>query len=427
MAIEDDDTKDREIWTAVSRQWYAKDPNKKHTTSRLHHHLAILARPNALQQLFYYSKSLCVPIPYLSARESIMTLFEPHISRPTLAKIPEIDAASERAHGIVFPSRNVGLPQPSVDEFIDDRNRHISRHARRWMESGYFIGIALGAGLIRYGSDGQAECIAAAVSRWNTGGAHEAIHHLKLYRLLTMSDATPNSRPHPHRTYILPGSEHPFQPGLTRTDPDCSRDEGPGVLLQQSKRCTSQILEWMWRTFHQKWPTVPQRLAGVLETFERIIRHEVSRPRRDYRALFDHIAFRGLVRVGYSTPDILMLNTSTAFISGGKLHPQQTECPRRLDQFLMVTCKKPPKNVDKLERTTVDRHLRPPEGMECGHLPWISLIRHRAWRAWRNALQEDIRGFLEIPRRQETRSLLAYDEDNPSARSTAHHGPCCDT
>lgn len=63
MAIEDDDIHDREVWTAVSRYWYSKASDKAPTTGRLYHHLAILARPNALHQLFYYAKTLCVPIP----------------------------------------------------------------------------------------------------------------------------------------------------------------------------------------------------------------------------------------------------------------------------------------------------------------------------------------------------------------------------
>ncbi|KAL7950979.1 hypothetical protein V8C42DRAFT_135170 [Trichoderma barbatum] len=55
MAIEDDDIRDREVWTGVSRRWYHKAPHIFHTAGRLYHHLAILARPNAVQQLFYYN------------------------------------------------------------------------------------------------------------------------------------------------------------------------------------------------------------------------------------------------------------------------------------------------------------------------------------------------------------------------------------
>ncbi|KAI8663541.1 EST1-DNA-bind domain-containing protein [Fusarium keratoplasticum] len=69
MAIEDDDIRDREAGTEVSHHWYSKASDGS-PTGRLYHHLAILARPNALQQFFYYTKSLC-------ARESIMTLSGP--------------------------------------------------------------------------------------------------------------------------------------------------------------------------------------------------------------------------------------------------------------------------------------------------------------------------------------------------------------
>lgn len=63
MAIEDDDIRDREIWTAVSRHWYSEASDKAPTAGRLYHHLAILARPNALQQLFHYAKALYAPVP----------------------------------------------------------------------------------------------------------------------------------------------------------------------------------------------------------------------------------------------------------------------------------------------------------------------------------------------------------------------------
>lgn len=75
MAIEDDDIRDREVWTGVSRFWYSKAADKSPTVGRLSHHLAILARPNALQQLFYYTRSLTCVHPFQSARESILTLF----------------------------------------------------------------------------------------------------------------------------------------------------------------------------------------------------------------------------------------------------------------------------------------------------------------------------------------------------------------
>ncbi|KAH9206352.1 hypothetical protein DL95DRAFT_429598 [Leptodontidium sp. 2 PMI_412] len=43
MAIEDDDTRDKEVWAAVARHWYSKCSRGAVTTGRLYHHLAILA------------------------------------------------------------------------------------------------------------------------------------------------------------------------------------------------------------------------------------------------------------------------------------------------------------------------------------------------------------------------------------------------
>ncbi|KAK0392861.1 hypothetical protein NLU13_2355 [Sarocladium strictum] len=104
MAIEEEDIRDREIWTGVSRNWYSKASEKSPTTGRLYHHLAILARPDALQQLFYYSKSLCVVIPFPSARESIVTLFEPLLD-PENTLNNSVDAAFVRVQGMLFTGK----------------------------------------------------------------------------------------------------------------------------------------------------------------------------------------------------------------------------------------------------------------------------------------------------------------------------------
>lgn len=135
MAIEDDDIRDREVWTGVSRHWYSKASDKSPTTGRLYHHLAILARPNALQQLYYYTKSLCVPIPFSSARESIMTLFDPVLNNNT-ARLAPVDAAYVRAHAILFSGKSQDRLEESVESFIDQLDSHISRSPKRWLESG---------------------------------------------------------------------------------------------------------------------------------------------------------------------------------------------------------------------------------------------------------------------------------------------------
>lgn len=153
MAIEDEDIRDREVWTSVSRHWYSKASDKAPTTGRLYHHLAILARPNALQQLFYYTKALCVPIPFSSAKESIMTLFDPVLGGHLHGRMNPIDVAFVRTHGILFShkqSENFGLV---VNEFLGSLDTHISRITKRWMEAGYYIAIANCCALLSYGKE----------------------------------------------------------------------------------------------------------------------------------------------------------------------------------------------------------------------------------------------------------------------------------
>ncbi|KAI0172886.1 hypothetical protein GGR52DRAFT_580520 [Hypoxylon sp. FL1284] len=153
MAIEDEDVRDREVWTSVSRHWYSKASDKAPTTGRLYHHLAILARPNPLQQLYYYTKSLCVPIPFGSARESIMTLFDPILDPNSTqsSRLAPIDVLFVKAHGILFSNKFSNKFEPTVESFRNMLGEHIGRTTRKWMESGYYIAIADCCGLLFYG------------------------------------------------------------------------------------------------------------------------------------------------------------------------------------------------------------------------------------------------------------------------------------
>ncbi|GAP86596.1 hypothetical protein SAMD00023353_2001470 [Rosellinia necatrix] len=155
MAIEDEDIRDREVWTSVSRQWYSKASDKAPTTGRLYHHLAILARPNALQQLYYYTKSLCVPIPFQSAKESIMTLFDPILGVGSYqhAHLPHVDIAFVKTHGILFTHKQPGKFQQVVAEFLGSLDSHINGIGKGWLEAGYYIAIANCCALLSYGKE----------------------------------------------------------------------------------------------------------------------------------------------------------------------------------------------------------------------------------------------------------------------------------
>lgn len=71
MATEDDDLKDREIWTGIARHWYSCASDKAPTTGRFYHHLAILERPSAVQTLLLRQVAIC-PRPLRSNWKSIL-------------------------------------------------------------------------------------------------------------------------------------------------------------------------------------------------------------------------------------------------------------------------------------------------------------------------------------------------------------------
>jgi hypothetical protein len=148
MAIEDEDIQDRETWADVARSWYNKAADKNPSLGRLYHHLAILARPNALQQLYYYARSLTCVIPFPSARESILNLLDPILGR---SNAPTINESFIQAHGVLFGKVSVEKLEDARFAFQSQLDNHIGREAVKWKEQGVHIAVANIAGLFHYG------------------------------------------------------------------------------------------------------------------------------------------------------------------------------------------------------------------------------------------------------------------------------------
>ncbi|EXM14044.1 hypothetical protein FOTG_17530 [Fusarium oxysporum f. sp. vasinfectum 25433] len=147
MAIEDSDNTEREIWRGVSRRWYSMASDESPTTGRLYHHHAILARQNPLQQLYYYIKSLCVPIPFSSTRESMMALFD-HVLSNSPNRLASFDAAFLRVHGILFSGKSRDQLESCTRSFIHQLGIHIGQ-----VKQQYCIAISLSCSLLGYGSE----------------------------------------------------------------------------------------------------------------------------------------------------------------------------------------------------------------------------------------------------------------------------------
>ncbi|KAK7740808.1 hypothetical protein SLS53_005276 [Cytospora paraplurivora] len=116
--------------------------------------------------------SLCVAIPFKSARDSILTLFDP-ILEGAPNRLQQIDVAFVKGHGFLFILSNTDdkdkpFSKPvdalmaeyglAKNEFLSLLDNHIARSTRGWLESGAFIAVSNCNSLLEYGkteSNGQ--------------------------------------------------------------------------------------------------------------------------------------------------------------------------------------------------------------------------------------------------------------------------------
>jgi hypothetical protein len=129
MAMEEADLRDREVWSGVARMWYNKAPDKSPNVGRIQHHLAVLARPNIVQQLFYYSKALVSVIPFSNTRESNMLLFNPFLEGSVVAsqKYPLVKSALVTANSVMFMHGPILDYTSLMDQLYSLLDDHIGR------------------------------------------------------------------------------------------------------------------------------------------------------------------------------------------------------------------------------------------------------------------------------------------------------------
>lgn len=152
-AIEDDDMRDRETWANVARSWYSKASDKNPPVGRLYHHLAILAQPNALQQIYYYGRSLNSVEPFPSARESVMTLFRGPLEREVsngASPLP-VESCFVEAHAFAFARGSANRFESSSQDYLSQLDDHIGRVTAKWKEQGVYTAVTNISGWFDYG------------------------------------------------------------------------------------------------------------------------------------------------------------------------------------------------------------------------------------------------------------------------------------
>jgi hypothetical protein len=89
----------------------------------------VLARPNVVQQLFYYSKALVSVIPFQNARESIMLLFNPFLEGSEIAsqRYPLLESILIKASGLLFIYGSILEYMSLMAQFHSTLDSHIGR------------------------------------------------------------------------------------------------------------------------------------------------------------------------------------------------------------------------------------------------------------------------------------------------------------
>lgn len=179
MAVEDSDLRDREAWAAVSRYWYNQDADRSPDVGRIQHHLAVLARPDVLQQLFYYTKALVCVRPFPNARESIALLLNPYNTQ--LLHQHSMVTAFLATHGVLFTKGPIEQFITRANHFLSLFRWEIRRLGRQGQQGVYLMSVNF-ASVLQYGEpeavmsreffQKQAETLAeahASALQWTSG------------------------------------------------------------------------------------------------------------------------------------------------------------------------------------------------------------------------------------------------------------------
>ena len=145
--------RDREVWAGVARMWYDKAADRSPSVGRIQHHLAVLARHNIVQQLYYYTKSLISEQPFPNARDSIMLLFNPFLAKDDIAsrRYAPVESTLVKAAAIQFTGRSIAAYNLLADQFVSFLNSHIGRTTAKFRTQGPEMASALIASLFNYG------------------------------------------------------------------------------------------------------------------------------------------------------------------------------------------------------------------------------------------------------------------------------------
>ncbi|KAB8254670.1 hypothetical protein BDV32DRAFT_154978 [Aspergillus pseudonomiae] len=158
VVIEERGLLDHEIWVGIARYWYNKAVDKNPDVGRIQHHLGVLARPDIVQQLFYYTKSLVCVRPFPRTRVSILRFFSPLLQGPRVIGYPHVTTAFVSAHGYLFTQATAVHFIKSSDEFLSSLEKYIPRVGVTFRMQGVYLTSSNFAAMLEYSNSDPLLC-----------------------------------------------------------------------------------------------------------------------------------------------------------------------------------------------------------------------------------------------------------------------------
>ena len=153
MAVEDDDRRDRETWSGVSRYWYKKAAGKNPNVGRLAHHLAILSPAFTFDQLSLYLRAQISIIPFESAKISILTVLNPVIEGKQDANPQSsyVEIVFITIVAIMFKRERLNDFARVLQEWKIELIRYIHHSGSEFKTQGVLITVCVAAALYEFG------------------------------------------------------------------------------------------------------------------------------------------------------------------------------------------------------------------------------------------------------------------------------------
>ena len=199
MAVEDDDRRDRETWSGVSRYWYKMAADKTPSVGRLAHHLAILSRPFSFEQLNLYLRALTSEIPFESAKTSILTLLNPVLEgkQDINSQSSYVEIVLIKLTAIMFRGERLSFFEDTLHEWKIELIRHIHRSGSEFKSQGVLIMQCTIAALYEFGrskpSNNPLSLIRRAQDIRRTSVIHENVKERSESIVTTDLTSSPNT------------------------------------------------------------------------------------------------------------------------------------------------------------------------------------------------------------------------------------------